>query len=75
MSEVIFGVATLVGGAALLVFRKQFARACIANQNRLWGFHFGARDVKRAEIVAVIAAIGWIVMGLLALTGVIHMKQ
>ena len=61
-------------GIYLLVFRKQFARSCIKDQNRLWGFHFGEREVWISEIVAVIVGFGFILFAVLAALGVGRVK-
>ena len=70
MENIIF----IVIGCAKLIFRKSFASMIIDSQNRMWGFGFGEREKKASAFVIVIVGLGFIVISLLAIFGVIHKR-
>ena len=63
----LFGVAI---GVSLLVFREQFAKKCMKDQNRTWGLRFGEREIRVTEVVTVIVGLGFIICGVLCLLGI-----
>lgn len=54
-------------GIGLLVFHKRVARTIVREQNRFWGFNFGAKETRISECVVVICGIAAIVMAALQL--------
>ena len=74
MKETIIGMVALSVGILLVLFFKYFARFVVEQQNKSWGFHFGAREVKMTEIISVIVGIGFIIVGLLSLFQKIQFK-
>jgi len=68
-------VVGVIIGVALILARKRFARSVIASQNAFWGFRFSERDVKVPEIVTVLVGAGFLVLSMLALLGVLKMKE
>lgn len=74
MKEIIIGIISLSAGSFLVVFFKYFARFVVVQQNKFWGFHFGARGVKATETISVIVGIGFIIVGLLSLFQKIRFK-
>lgn len=73
--EHIVGAISLLAGILAIVFRVRLAIHFVEVQNRVWGFHFGEREVKANIIVLCIAGASAIVIGLLAFFQVIHFKQ
>jgi hypothetical protein len=65
----------LVGGFLMCIFRKQFAKSAMKNQNRTWGFRFGEEKVKIAEVFAFLAGLGFMIISLLDIFGVIHIRK
>jgi hypothetical protein len=63
-SDTLWSIAGIVIGVLLVVYRKPFARKSVRQQNALWGFRMGERDVRITEIVAIPIGIGWIVLGI-----------
>lgn len=65
---------SLMAGMALLVYRKEFARNVVRDQNRLWGFRFGEREARRSEPIVVLVAVGFLGFGVAALLGLLPFK-
>ena len=74
MKRAVFVIFAISMGISLLLFRNSFADRCIENQNRLWGFHFGKREIWQAKVVTIIVGLGFIVCGLLCLFGIGRIK-
>ncbi len=62
-------------GLALLIWRKRFTAAVVREQNRMWSFHFGQREERISIFIAVLVGIGFLIIGILSLFGLIHWKQ
>jgi hypothetical protein len=70
-NRVLFIVTALVLGGTLITFRSSFARLIVREQNRTWGFRFGDRTVKGAELVCVVVGIAAFGFGILAFLRII----
>ena len=70
MDETVVGIILLLVGCAMILWRDRFARKTIEEQNRVWGFRFGEREEKRTKLIVFVVGMGFIVFGLLALSGV-----
>ena len=69
MNEIVAGIISLLVGCTVLLWRESLARYTIEEQNRFWGFEFGEREVKRTKIIAVAVGTGFVILGLLFLSG------
>jgi hypothetical protein len=69
------GLLPTVIGVLVLVFNKRLSRAQIESQNKAWGHHFGAKMLRFVRVVWVAAGIIFLLMGLLALCGIIHFNN
>lgn len=74
MKELLFFIIIETVGITLIILRKSFAALCVRDQNKLWGFQFGAREKRTSEVIAIIAGASLIIMGLLCLIGIIRVK-
>jgi hypothetical protein len=54
-------------GLTLLMWRKRFAASVIRAQNQMWGLHFGKREERISIFMAVLAGIGFLIVGILGL--------
>lgn len=70
MDETVVGIILLLVGCAMILWRDRFARKTIEEQNRVWGFRFGEREEKRTKLIVFVVGTGFIIFGLLALSGV-----
>jgi hypothetical protein len=66
MTRIITGIASLLVGFSFVIFFKFFAQFTIEQQNKSWGFHFGNRAIKLAQITYIIVGIGFIVISILS---------
>jgi uncharacterized membrane protein (Fun14 family) len=64
----------IVVGVALIVARKRFAHAAVGSQNAFWGFRFGEKERKISAFVALLIGVGFVVLGSLALLGLIRVR-
>ena len=67
--EVGAAVMWFIAGFCLVFFRRPFARSVIRVQN-VAGFRFGEREVRIAEVVAVIVGVFFLVLCVLVLMGI-----
>jgi hypothetical protein len=74
MRDVIPGCVALLVGCLLLLFHKASARRAMQDQNRLWGFHFGEREVRISQVISIIVGAGFAILGLLAILGIVHFR-
>lgn len=74
MGGTIVGLISLLAGSFLVLAHRYFARFIVEQQNRFWGFHFGAREVKVAETVSIVVGLGFIAVGLLSLFQMIRFR-
>jgi hypothetical protein len=71
---IVGSLVVMVVGLALLIWRRFFADLVVSSQNRMWGFRFGDRERRISIFVAIIVGIGFLGMGILTLSGIIHWK-
>jgi ABC-type nickel/cobalt efflux system permease component RcnA len=64
----------IVVGVVLIVARKAFAHAVVVSQNAVWRFHFGDKERKISEFIAVLVGLGLLVLSTLALLGILRVK-
>jgi hypothetical protein len=74
MKDTIIGTISLIAGLAMVVFNKPFSHLQIKGQNEFWGFNFGMKEIAVSRIVILIVGIGFIIVGLLALSHMIRFK-
>lgn len=74
MSGVGIGVIGIVLGVIMLMFRKPFARSAMRQQNEVFGFRFGEREVGISEFIILLVAIFFVVFGLLSLLGILEVR-
>jgi len=43
-------------------------------QNKVWGFHFGEKEVRASTVGIIIVGIGFVVISLLSLLNIIHFR-
>jgi hypothetical protein len=68
----VFGdILSIFIGASLIIFRRQYSRYVMDMQNRTWGTHFGMREIKITEGVAVIVGVGFIAIGILSILQIV----
>lgn len=75
MEAIIFGLLGVIIGFMLIKYRVSFARYLVDQQNSLWWFHFGNREARISEIVAVIVGAGFFIVGLLLILGLAKFKS
>jgi len=56
-------IGTLVGGI-LIIFGRKFAQLVIESQNKMWGFHFGKRELLITSILSFIIGAVLVVLNL-----------
>ena len=64
------GILLIFAGIGMIVFRKPLARRSIIRQNALWGFKFGEKHVRNAEVGAFLTGLASIGLGIAILFGV-----
>lgn len=74
MSGMGIGIVGVILGLVMLMFRKPFARSAMRQQNEVFGFRFGEREVRISEYVIFLVAIFFVVFGFLSLLGILEMK-
>jgi NADH:ubiquinone oxidoreductase subunit 5 (subunit L)/multisubunit Na+/H+ antiporter MnhA subunit len=68
------GAVSICIGSLLLLLRRPFGRFIVEQQNRAWGFKFGEHAVFSAATVSAIVGTGFVVVGLLAVIGLIKFR-
>lgn len=63
------GMAMLVAGVAMILFRKQLARSSVEYQNKNFGFHFKEKEIKGSSLACIIVGGVTVVTGILTLMG------
>lgn len=74
MKNIIIGSIVIVTGCYIVVYRSRWARKAIEGQNKIFGFHFGKKDMQATSYVGLIVGSGFIILGILALLGIIESK-
>ena len=64
MDDFVLGVVAVVGGLALIVWRRQFAASTVRQQNRFWRTRYGPAAVAFSEQAAVLIGIFSLAMAL-----------
>lgn len=59
--DVGFAIFWFIGGFALVVWRRQFARGVVRVQNS-YGFHFGRRTEQLNEVIAVLVGLTFLAL-------------
>lgn len=49
MYDIILAAVLIVIGYCIIKFRKRFVKSSIEYQNRVFGFHFGEKEIKSGE--------------------------
>lgn len=73
--ENIVDVIWVIAGSLAIIFRSWLAHNMIEMQNRVWGFHFGEREIKAGKILLPIWGVCAVDVGLLSLFQIIHFKR
>jgi len=68
-STSISGIASIVIGCALIIFRKWFARESVEAKNWMFGLHFGERTIGIGYWFISLMGLAFIVSGILLLFG------
>ena len=75
MIETFGKILSLAAGLFLILFYRWFARKVIESQNAFWGWRLGMADLKVAEVVTLLAGVGFLIFAVLAILNVIHYKN
>jgi len=68
------GAVSICIGSLLLLLRRPFGRFIVEQQSRAWGFKFGEHAVFSAATVSAVVGTGFVVVGLLAVFGLIKVR-
>lgn len=74
MKDIVIGVILIIVGVFIVIRRAQWARKAIEDQNKIFGFHFGKKDVRATAGVGLLVGCAFIIVGTLALVGVFNFK-
>ncbi len=64
------GISLILAGIGMIVFRNSLARRAVKRQNALWGFKFGEKHVRNAEVGYLLTGLAAIALGIAILFGV-----
>jgi len=64
----------IILGILIILSRNYLSRKTIESQNALWGFSFGAREIKATGFVIIIVGLFSIVIGMLSIFEIIKTK-
>lgn len=73
--EPIIGIISILAGSLAIIFRSRLANNLVEFQNRVWGFHFGEKEIKANKILLPLFGVCAIAIGLLFLFQIIHFKK
>jgi hypothetical protein len=74
MANTAVSIFLLLLGAALISSRGSLARLVVEGQKNAWGFTFGRREERLSQFVILIVGLAFVMVGLLALVGIIDWK-
>lgn len=74
MKDIIIGIVLIVAGTSVIIRRSHWARKTIDDQNRIFGFHFGKKEIQVTRYVGILVGSGFIIFGILALAGIFDFK-
>ena len=74
MYDVAIGLLSILVGSLVIIFRDPYVRT-VARWQASIGFHDGEREYSGAKVVAVIVGTGFVIIGHLAIVGVIQFEQ
>ena len=74
MTDMMVSTLAALIGAMVLICRRRLARLVVETQNHVWGFTFGSREERLSRFVIVTVGAAFLIVGALALIGVIHWK-
>lgn len=63
MERIIIGLVAIAVGCAIIIFRKKFVRYGVSFQNKMFGFHFGEREIKAGDRSAPVIGLAFIALG------------
>jgi hypothetical protein len=75
MESIVVGTVSVIVGIALVVFNERFARFAMAEQNRVWGFHFGEREVRITRYIAVLCGLVFVILGVITVAGILPLSK
>jgi hypothetical protein len=74
MKDMAIGVFLFLIGTVMVIFHKPMARSIIEQQNAVWGFRFGKREIKGSEFITLVAGLATAIIGLLSFFQIIHFR-
>jgi len=72
MKHDVVAVLVIIMGFYILIYRTQWSFKAIEQQNKIFGFSFGKKDIKATSFVGLLVGLAFIVIGALTLFGIIE---
>ena len=74
MKNLIAGMIVMLVGVLIIIFRDRFTRSTLNSQHKTFGFKYDQIDFEQNRVFIVIIGITVIIIGIFAMTGMIHLK-
>lgn len=74
MKHIVVAIIAVIVGCYIVINRSKWANKAIDQQNKAFHFRFGKKDIQATSYVGLLVGVGFIVVGLLTLVGVIEPK-